>query len=103
MKGRLGDLFFRALATEPMQRQVEIARRLCFSGVYVDRRGYADGGIAIEAQLQSILGKPPLFTSASKQQIFYDLTDDKHSVCTLPKDIQPGQLMERAGLVIDHQ
>jgi phosphoglycerol transferase len=101
MKGRSGDLFFRGLATEPVERQIAIARRLCFSGVYLDRRGYADGGVAIEAQLQRILGKPPVLVSASKQQIFFNLNDRRQAACTLPHNVTPEQIMEREDLVVN--
>jgi phosphoglycerol transferase len=101
MKGRPADLFYRSLATEPMDRQVEIARQLCFSGIYIDRRGYADNGAAMEVQLRQILGKPAALTSASKQQIFFGLNDDKHPACTLPNGISQEQIMQRAGLIVD--
>ena len=100
IKGRPGDLFFRALATEPIERQIEVAHRLCFSGLFLDRRGYADGGSAVEAQLQQILGKPAL-VSATKQQVFFNLIDDQHPPCTLPVGMTPEQIMERANLVVD--
>ena len=101
MKGRSGDLFFRALATEPMESQIEIARQLCFSGVYVDRRGYADGGAKVEAQLQQILGKSPSLVSDSKQQIFFNLSDRNRTVCSLPQGISQQEIMERAHLIVD--
>ncbi|MGX7004354.1 DUF7024 domain-containing protein [Caballeronia sp. KNU42] len=101
MRGRPADLFFRALAGESMERQVEIVRQLCFSGIYIDRRGYTDGGAAIEAQLQRILGKPSVLNSGSKQQIFFDLADGNHRTCTLPQGMAPQQVMERTHLVID--
>ena len=101
MKGRSADLFYRSLAAEPVSFQLEVARRLCFSGIYIDRRGYADNGIAIETQLQQILGKPPLFVSANQQQVFFDLTGDKQPICTLPQNMTPEQIMERADLAVD--
>jgi phosphoglycerol transferase len=101
VKGRAGDMFFRALSTTPMKQQIEVARRLCFSGVTVDRRGYADGGVAVEAQLLQILGKPPVLTGANKQQIFFDLIDDKHTSCTLKQGISSEEIMARAGLIAD--
>src|SRR4030065_2363852 len=42
MKGREGDLFLRALAPQPLAKQIEIIRKLGFSGIYLDRRGFAD-------------------------------------------------------------
>ena len=101
MKGRSGDLFFRGLATEPIEQQIAIAQRLCFSGVYIDRRGYADRGVAIESQLQRLLGSPPTLVSASKQQIFFKLNAEKQAACALPQDVTPEQIMEREDLNID--
>jgi phosphoglycerol transferase len=43
-----------------------------FSGVYVDRRGYADNGAEVEAKLRSALGIEPL-VSGNNQMIFFDL------------------------------
>ena len=101
MKGRSADLFFRSLANEPVSFQIDVARRLCFSGIYIDRRGYADNGTAIETQIQQILGKPPMLTSANKQQIFFDLADENHPTCILPREMSPQQIMERAHLIVD--
>jgi phosphoglycerol transferase len=101
MKGRPGDLFFRELAGEPMEQQIATARKLCFSGLYLDRRGYADGGAAVEAQLERILGKPPALTSASKEQVFFNLSDGDQSTCTLPRNLTLEQIMTRADLAVD--
>jgi phosphoglycerol transferase len=101
MKGRPADLFFRSLATESPERQIEVARRLCFSGVYIDRRGYADNGAAIEASFQQALGRPPTLTSSNNQEVFFDLANQAGSACALPSGITQQQIMERAGLIVD--
>ncbi|MFK4444461.1 phosphoglycerol transferase [Caballeronia udeis] len=102
MKGRPGDLFFREMASEPMEQQIATARKLCFSGVYLDRRGYTDGGAAVEAQLQQILGRPAALVSGTKQQVFFNLVDGQHPACALPAGITPDQMMEHANLVVDN-
>lgn len=52
MKGRdAGDSVYKALEGKPVAEQVDAVRATGFAGVLVDRRGYADSGRAIEAQL----------------------------------------------------
>ncbi|CAN7711048.1 sugar translocase [Pseudoduganella sp. LjRoot289] len=72
MKGREGDLFFRSLATQPVERQVDIIRKLGFSGVYLDRGGYADNGNALVAGLTALAGAP-VATRADGQVVFFKL------------------------------
>lgn len=99
MKGRAADLFFRALAEAPLERQIEVARRIGFSGIYIDRRGYADGGAAIEAELTRLLGGPPDLISDNKQQIFYELTRNGAAVAPVPAGLSVDQIITRAGFV----
>ena len=73
MKGREGDLFFRALVRTPMATQLDILRRLNFSGIYVDRRGYSDGGRAIEDELRQLTGAGPNLIRSDNQIAFYKL------------------------------
>ncbi len=101
MKGRPGDLFFRALAREPLNQQIEIARKIGFSGLYLDRRGYADRGAAIESELTHILGHPPAITSEDGCQVFFDLRVKGESIDRLPSSLSPAQIMERAGFIVD--
>lgn len=97
IKGRPGDLFFRALAAEPLEHQIIVARRIGFSGLYVDRRGYPDHGKAIEAELRRLLGGPPKLVSDNRQQMFFDLTNDGINFTPLPSGLSTQQIMERAG------
>ena len=60
MKGREGDMFYRHLANEPIKKQLDVIKNLGFSGIYVDLRGYADGGKDIQTQLNALLGKPSI-------------------------------------------
>jgi len=69
--------------------------------VYIDRRGYADSGAAIEATIERILDKPIPIISANGHQVFFDLIDNKHPACILPPDISSQQIMERSGLAFD--
>jgi phosphoglycerol transferase len=101
IKGRTGDTFFRSLAAESIENQIKVARKLCFRGVYVDRRGYADGGVKIEAELKRILGEPPTLISGTKQQFFFSLAGRNHPACSLPSKITQQEIMERAALLVD--
>jgi phosphoglycerol transferase len=60
MKGRQGDLFFRSLAKDPIYIQIDTAKKLGFSGIYIDRRGYADNGNQTIADISKLLGSPSL-------------------------------------------
>lgn len=60
MKGRSEALWQAALNAHSLPAQLDVARASGFSAVYVDTRGYADGGIAIEASLRHELGEPML-------------------------------------------
>lgn len=71
IKGGPADIYFRTLASEPVARQLEVARRLAFAGVWIDRRGYQDAGHAIEANWsQALNGQIPL-VSPDGNQIFF--------------------------------
>lgn len=98
MKGRPGDLFFRALAKEEVQTQIEVIRKLGFSGIYVDKQGYEDGGQQIIAQLTSALGYGPTIQKADGKVVFFKLQD----VAPVALDgLTADQIMQRAGYIAD--
>lgn len=102
VKGRSGDLFFRALSAQPVERQVDVIRKLGFRGVYVDRRGYVDRGAEIEAALAHAIGHPPTLVSGSNQQVFFDLAEGSgKDTAPLPQGLSDDQIMERAGFIVD--
>ncbi|MEM5329959.1 sugar translocase [Paraburkholderia sp. JHI2823] len=71
MKGREGDLFLRQLSTQPIDQQVATIRDKDFSAVWVDRRGYADHGAQIEADLAKALGHGPALVSPNGNQVLF--------------------------------
>ena len=73
MMGREADLFYRALSKKPMAEQVETVRRMGFSGIYLDRRGYADRGEAAVAELTSLVG-PPVLSQANGSALFFQVS-----------------------------
>jgi len=94
MKGREGDKFYRALAKEPPQRQLEVIERLGFSGVYIDKRGFADHGEAVVAEWMALLGSAPTVMRADGEAVFFRLP----TASAVDLDgLNAGQLMEKSG------
>ena len=94
MKGREGDLFYRSLAQQPMAKQIKTIKKLGFSGIYLDRRGFADDGRAIEGQLQSLLGVGPELTRDDGQIAFYRITPTGPMIAA---GTSPQEIMRRSG------
>lgn len=98
MKGRDGDLFYRSLAQEAIERQLEIIKRLGFAGIYVDRRGFEDNADALIGRLSAALGGPPTLRRADGEVVFFrvrPLADvDLRGLSSL-------QIMQKAGYVVD--
>lgn len=98
MKGRPGDLFFRHLAKEPIERQVDVAKRLGFSGIYIDRRGYEDNAQALVERLSSLLGEPPVLARADGEVVFFRLEPSSRVDLS---GLTNAQIMQTAGYVVD--
>ena len=94
IKGREGDAFFRALAKEPLAAQIAVLGRLNFSGIYVDRRGFADGGRAIENELRRLTGAAPQLVRADGQVAFYKLSP---ATAPLPAGLGASRIQQLAG------
>jgi phosphoglycerol transferase len=71
MRGREGDIWAPVVA-EPPKRMIETLVEAGFTGVYVDRAGYADGGAVLEAALGMVLGEDPI-VSANARLAFFDV------------------------------
>ncbi|HNX67888.1 MAG TPA: sugar translocase [Candidatus Omnitrophota bacterium] len=98
IKGRVGDLFFRALAQQPMRKQVEVITRLGFAGIYIDRRGFADHGRGLEEQLREIFGEGSQLQSVDGNLAFIKLP---HLEKPLAEGVSPQEVMRRAGFWVD--
>jgi phosphoglycerol transferase len=70
MKGREGDVIIRSISVQPLPSMLEALAAAGFSGIYLDRQGYADRGAAIEAQLTHMLSAPPLVSEDQKRAYF---------------------------------
>jgi hypothetical protein len=58
MRGRPDDWSGR-YATRPAAELVPAAREAGFAAISVDRLAYPDGGVAVEADLRTVLGAEP--------------------------------------------
>jgi phosphoglycerol transferase len=72
VKGRVESQWQNRLADVPAQKLPENLYAAGFSGLYIDRSGYADNGKVLEAALQAELGEQPVVDSTGKKA-FYDL------------------------------
>ncbi|MEW6479081.1 MAG: sugar translocase [Pseudomonadota bacterium] len=78
VKGREGDSFFKHLALQPASVQITELKKLGFHGVYIDKRGYPDGGLAIVQEFSMLLGEPSL-TRSDGNVVFFTLSNpDPH-------------------------
>ena len=73
MKGRQADIFYRELTKRPLREQIDTARALGFSGIYVDGRGYTDGGTTVVSEISQILGRPPSLKRDDGQVKFFTI------------------------------
>ncbi len=73
MAGREGDNFYKELSQQPLSVQLEIVRHLGFTGLYIDRRGYADGGAAIEGELHKLAPDSLPLINTQGNVAFYQL------------------------------
>ncbi len=73
IKGRIGDEIYRNTAELPAEKMLEAVVALGYSGIYIDRFGYADNGSALEKRIGNILNESPV-VSANKRLSFFDLS-----------------------------
>jgi phosphoglycerol transferase len=70
MHGRAGDRWQRAVAEKPLPEMVQSLVLAGFSGIYLDRLGFADNGAATEAELSRLLGAGPLVSGNGRLSFF---------------------------------
>ena len=70
MKGRDGDAWFRALGALSVSEQLDAAAARGFGAVYFDRRGYADRGRAMVAELGARMGEPLAVSRDGDRRIY---------------------------------
>jgi hypothetical protein len=72
MKGEAGDAWQRTVISMPLPDMVKAMVCAGFSGIYLDRFGYADNGAQIERELSRAIDEGPLV--ASTRLLFFSLT-----------------------------
>ncbi len=76
MKGRESDLWQREVARKPVDEMVTNASLVGFTGICIDRLGYADGGTELERQLLELLKTQPLVSD--DQRLVFFAIGEKH-------------------------
>jgi phosphoglycerol transferase len=62
MHGRPAQALHAEVAKRLLEEQLRLLSHLGFAGIYVDRRGYEDGGKEVEEQLRRLLGERPIIS-----------------------------------------
>ncbi len=69
-RGRYNADVLSALARQPIECLVEQVARMGYSGIHVDRFGYADGGKEIEARIEALVGRAPTISDVGRDVFF---------------------------------
>ena len=77
VRGRQGDKWLSWVSALPVDEQLDQLAREGFEGIYIDRRGYADGAQALEVELNQRLGAPKV-TSGDGRFAFYRMVPTAH-------------------------
>jgi len=78
MKGRNGDLWQRAIVNLPVDKFVQSLSAAGFSGIYLDRRAYADGGAEMAKKLGEYLTVTPQ-SSRDEYRLFFSMVEFNQS------------------------
>lgn len=73
VRGRDGAVWQRWVAEQPPAALVDTLAAAGFSGLYVNREGYADGAAGLVAEVGRVLGQTPV-VSGHGRLVFFDLT-----------------------------
>jgi hypothetical protein len=65
----------RQIAAKPINELIDAIAYAGFRGLYIDRYGYEDNGIAVDEHLHRLLNKMKYLESANKRLVFFDLED----------------------------
>jgi phosphoglycerol transferase len=79
LKGREGEAWQRWAVDKPVREMIETLAAAGFSGLYLNRAGYADRGESLVRQVSSVLGQRPL-TTHDDRLLFFDLTDYRQAL-----------------------
>lgn len=68
--GRKNNDWLLRTTREPLKREIKILKSSGFTGIYIDRSGYADYGLAFEADLEKLLHIKPLISDDKTKSFF---------------------------------
>ncbi len=94
IRGRPGDIVYRNICELPVDKMVEAVSLFGYSGVYIDRFGFADEGKAVEAGLQRLTKKKPLI-SENGRLVFFDLSDFNSTLLKINAGVNAAELRRR--------
>lgn len=97
IKGRDGDYFFRYLSKEPLAKQLDVIKRLGFSGIYIDRRGFSDNADKLINELTQLIKAEPTLMKEDKQVLFYRINPTAKVVSS---SLSARKIMEQAGYFV---
>lgn len=75
IKGRVADDFFKVLVEQDFNTQFEVIKKLGFTGIFIDRRGFVDHGVNFEAKIESFFGLKPTLVSSDNNRSFFKIAD----------------------------
>jgi phosphoglycerol transferase len=90
MKGREGDRWQRNVVDKPLEEFLATIYQAGFRGIYIDRMGYEDKAVKLEANLSALLDKEPL-VSDNDRWAFFDTNDygERSSIVETRQSLKP--------------
>ncbi|QQP98613.1 DUF7024 domain-containing protein [Lysobacter enzymogenes] len=76
MRGRHGDVFYRNLASKPIEQQLAVIERMGFAGIYIDRRGFEDNANALVDTLLQKFGAESMLIRDDDEIVFFKIKPD---------------------------
>jgi phosphoglycerol transferase len=87
LKGSEADLFYRALSLQELDKQIQIASQLGFSGIYLDMRAFEDRGLVIQSQLKANVQIQNSFLREDGNVLFLVIQKSSALLSSLPKTV----------------
>ena len=79
VKGREGEAWQRWVAAKPTPEMIDTLAAAGFSGLYLNRAGYADRGMRLSGEISTVLNQPPLRTHDDRL-LFFDLAAHRQAL-----------------------
>lgn len=83
VRGREADAWLSDLSRKPIDVQIKTLEEAGFSGLVINRNGYADNGQAIEHSLNELLHVAPI-VSDNRKLVFFKLNPRGHTIIMPP-------------------